>query len=74
MVLPVLAEPLQRGLLIFDQGHDYIAIRGVLRLADHHDITVVDAGLDHRIAADLECIMRPLTKHGLWHRDIVRDL
>lgn len=64
----------QRGFLFFDQGHDNIAIISVRGFADHDDIAIIDACVDHRIAAHFQRVMIPTPDHALRHGDVVRNL
>src|SRR5690606_29372172 len=48
------AEALQRCLLVVDERHDDVARIGGLRVADDDRVAIEDAGLDHRVALDLE--------------------
>ena len=48
------AKPLDRCFLAIDQRGDYLTIEGVLLAANRHQVALEDAGVDHRIALDLE--------------------
>jgi competence protein ComEC len=60
------AQALERRLVVVDQRHDDVAVVRRLLPADHHDVAVVDAGLDHAVALDLEGIV--LAGRGQHHR------
>src|SRR5436190_17353746 len=50
----LLAQALEGGLLLLDHGDDDVAVLGrVAALADD-DVALVDAGVDHRVALDLQ--------------------
>mgnify|MGYP001551786318 CR=1 FL=1 len=49
-----LAQALQRGFFVIDQGHDDVAAVGVFAAADNDDVAIEDAGADHGIAFDLK--------------------
>ena len=49
---PCGGEPLDRRLVVGDAGHHDVALLGVGLLADHHEVAVDDAGVDHRVAPD----------------------
>jgi hypothetical protein len=66
------AVAFQRGFMIFDQSHDDIAVVGGRLFPDHHDVAIVDPGLDHRVALDLQRVMLALARqHRSGHSDVV---
>jgi predicted membrane metal-binding protein len=69
--IPLAAKPLKSGFLIIDQRHDDLASLGQVGLADHHRIAIQYAGIDHRIALDLEREVISGTQHLRRHSDIM---
>src|SRR5438132_12993201 len=68
----LLAQALEGRLLLLDQGDDDVAVlRRVAALADD-DVALVDAGIDHGIALDLEREMLASAHHLRRHGDILR--
>ncbi|KIU01638.1 hypothetical protein QU38_00600, partial [Staphylococcus aureus] len=57
------AQALQGRLLVVDQCHDDVAGVGGVLLADHHEVAVEDASLDHRVAAHLQGIVLAARDH-----------
>ena len=64
-----LAQLLQRYFLALDQGHHHRAAFGVVATLDDDGIAVVNAGLDHRIAVDLERVVFSLAEQLRRHAD-----
>ena len=52
--VPVLFVPFQRVAFSFDIGDDDVAVPGFLLLSDQDQVTVVDAGAGHAVAAGME--------------------
>src|ERR1700733_13376646 len=55
--IAALAQALQRNLALVDQCDDDLAGLRHLVPADDRGVAVQDAGFDHRIAGNLQCIM-----------------
>ncbi len=56
-------EALERHLLIVHQRHHDIAITGVVLTLDHHQITIKNAGIDHRVTLYLKQVTVGTTEH-----------
>ena len=63
----LLAQPFQGHLLVVDQGHDDGAVLRRLAPQDDHGVAVIDAGIDHAVAGNLERIMIAVAKQGRRH-------
>ena len=65
------AKAFQRRLVPVDQRHDDIAVVGRPGFANHHDVAVVDAGVDHRVALHLERVVPGAARdHPAGDRDV----
>ena len=64
----LLSQPLQRRFLALDEGDDDVAVLGGIAAADDDGIAIVNAGLDHRVALDLErevlAVGQDIGRHG----------
>ena len=61
--------------MLLDQRHDDVAVVRRVLLADHDDVAVVDARVDHRVALDLQRVMLAApVEHRAGNRDVARHL
>lgn len=62
-------EILERGVAAVDEGDDDVAVAGAVAATDQGIVAVEDAGIDHRVARHLECIMVAGAEQRRGHRE-----